>query len=187
MPKCPWHFVKHLVCMASFDMFLSLHCDLAPRIILACPLGFQLLLTWVCYLPASTATSSMLWHFVEHTQCVHWTRPERAYCSHAAEPTRWPPRLWPALQNLAKQPPPRPAGQALAAAAARQPCAVQRRPSLAYSPPGPWSSASSSAGVSASPRRRHVALATECRFAGRPYPPPRNRPRRAINGHPEPL
>ena len=35
MPKCPWHFVKHLVCMASFDMFLSLHCDLAPRIILA--------------------------------------------------------------------------------------------------------------------------------------------------------
>ena len=66
----------------------------------------------------------------------------------------------------AKQPPPRPAGQALAAAAARQPCAVQRRPSLARSPPGPWSSASSSASVSASPRRRHVALATERRFAG---------------------
>ena len=81
MPKCPWHFVKHLVCMASFDMFLSLHCDLAPWIILACPLGFQLLLTWVCYLPASTATSSMLWHFVEHTQCMHWTRPECAYCT----------------------------------------------------------------------------------------------------------
>ena len=93
--------------MASFDMILSLHCDLAPRIILACPLGFQLLLTWVCYLPASTATSSMLWHFVEHIQCVHWTRPERAYCSHAAAPTRWPPRLWPALQNLATRSPPR--------------------------------------------------------------------------------
>jgi len=23
----------------------------------------------------------MLWHFVEHTQCVHGTRPERAYCT----------------------------------------------------------------------------------------------------------
>ena len=105
MPKCPWHFVKHLVCMASFDMLLSLHCDLAPRIILACPLGFQLLLTWVCYLPASTATSSMLWHLVEHTQCMHWTRPERVYCSRAPEPTRWPPRLWPALQNLTTRSP----------------------------------------------------------------------------------
>ena len=42
----------------------------------------------------------------------------------------------------------------------------QHRPSLARSPPGPWSSASSSASVSASPRRRHVALATERRFAG---------------------
>ena len=151
MPKCPWHFVKHLVCMASFDMFLSLHCDLAPRIILACPLGFQLLLTWVCYLPASTATSSMLWHFVEHTQCVHWTRPERAYCSHAAEPTRWPPRLWPALQNLATRSPPRSIAPnhpgtlqrhhqgvlgGTPASAVRL-CHGKRRPSLARSPPGP--------------------------------------------------
>ena len=23
----------------------------------------------------------MLGHFVEHTQCMHWTRPERAYCT----------------------------------------------------------------------------------------------------------
>ena len=45
-------------------------------------------------------------------------------------------------------------------------CHGQRRPSLSRSPPGPWSSASSSASVSASPRRRHVALATERRFAG---------------------
>ena len=58
----------------------------------------------------------------------------------------------------AKQPPPRPAGQALAATAARQPCAVQRRPSLARLPPGPWSSASSSTRVSPSSRRRHVPL-----------------------------
>ena len=159
--------------MASFDMILSLHCDLAPRIILACPLGFQLLLTWVCYLPASTATSSMLWHFVEHTQCVHWTRPERANCSHAPEPTRWPPWLWPTQQHHAtrspslsyapSRPSPRPAGQALAAADARQPCTVQRRPSHSRSPPGPWNSACSSASVSTSARRRHVALATERR------------------------
>ena len=32
----------------------------------------------------------MLWHFVEHTQCMHRTRPERAYCSRAPEPTRRP-------------------------------------------------------------------------------------------------
>ena len=46
----------------------------------------------------------------------------------------------------------------------------QRRPNPSRSPPGPWSSASSSTRVSASVRRRHVALATERRFAGELIP-----------------
>ena len=149
-------------------------------------------------MPASTATSSMLWHFVEHTQCVHWTRPERAYCSHAAEPTRWPPRLWPALQNLATRSPslsyapsrssPCPASQELAAAAARQPCAVQRRPSHSRSPPGPWNSACSSAAMSASARRRHDALLLQNVGSPEAYPrPPRDRLASLINGSPVPF
>ena len=64
----------------------------------------------------------------------------------------------PSSQQRAKQPPPRPAGQALAAAAADSPCSVQRRPSHPGSPPGPWNSACSSASVSPSSRRRHVPL-----------------------------
>ena len=46
------------------------------------PLGFQLLLTWVSYLPASTATSSMLWHFVEHVPCTARARTECAFGTH---------------------------------------------------------------------------------------------------------
>ena len=91
----------------------------------------------------------------------------------------------PSSQQRAKQPPPRPAGQELAAAAARQPCAVQRRPSHPGSPPGPWSSALSSTSSCRHPQPRHVALqATERRFAGELIRPPRNRPRRAIKGGP---
>ena len=63
----------------------------------------------------------------------------------------------PSSQQRAKQPPPRPAGQELAAAA-DSPCSIQRRPSHPGSPPGPWNSACSSASVSPSSRRRHVPL-----------------------------
>ena len=126
----------------------------------------------------------MPWHCVEHLVCVHWTRPERAYCSRAPEPTRWPPRLWPALQNLATYSPshhyapsrssPRPASQELAAAAPRQPCALQRRPSHPGSPPAPVSSACSSAASSPSARRRHDALQLQKSGRRRSYPwPPR--------------
>ena len=45
-------------------------------------------------------------HYAEHLQCMLWTRPERAYCSRAPEPTRWPPRPWPALQHHATRSPP---------------------------------------------------------------------------------
>ena len=91
----------------------------------------------------------------------------------------------PSSQERAKQPPPRPAGQTLAATAARQPCAVQRRPSHPGSPPGPWSSALSSTSSCRHPQPRHVALqATARRFAGELIRPPRNRPRRAIKGGP---
>ena len=77
----------------------------------------------------------------------------------------------PSSQQRAKQPPPRPAGQELAAAAARQPCAVQRRPSHPGSPPGPWSSALSSTSSCRHPQPRHVALqATVGRFAGKLIP-----------------
>ena len=77
----------------------------------------------------------------------------------------------PSSQQRAKQPPPRPTGQALAAAAARQPCAVQRRPSHPGSPPGPWSSALSSTSSCRHPQPRHVALqATVGRFAGKLIP-----------------
>ena len=114
--------------MASFDMILSLHCDLAPRIILACPLGFQLLLTWVCYLPASTATSSMLWHLVEHTQCVHWTRPEHANCSHAPESTRWPHGFGPLCSTTPRAPLLAATRQAAPAAPGRPSASCRRRP-----------------------------------------------------------
>ena len=78
--------------------------------------------------------------------------PLRATCS--PSPQR-------AKQSLAASP----ASQGLAATAARQPCPGRRRPSLPRSPPAPWSFASLSAASSPSARRRHVAIATERRFA----------------------
>ena len=111
-----------------------------------------------------------------------------------AELTRWPHGFGPLCSTSPRTPlltatrqaaPPRPTGQALAAAAARQPCTVQCRPSHHGSPPGPWSSALSSTSSCRHPQPRHVALqATERRFAGELIRPPRNRPRRAIKGGP---
>ena len=126
---------------------------------------------------------------------MHWARPERANCSHAAEPTRWPPRLWPAMQNLAtcspslsyapSRPSPRPASQVLAAAAARQPLAMSVPSKPLPLATCPWSSALSSTSSCRHPQPRHVALqATARRFAGELIRSPRNRPRRAIKGGP---
>ena len=98
-----------------------------------------------------------------------------------------PCRTLPFSPLRAKQPPPRPAGQELAAAAARQPCAVQRRPSLFRSPPGPWNSACSSASVSTSARRRHDALATEWRSPATLSAAAAEPPCHAIKRDPEPL
>ena len=110
---------------------------------------------------------------------MRWACPERANCSRAHEP----PHRAPVLAHTAGPCHALPASPQQTArpgalqrhrqstfggtpASAVRLCHGQRRPSLSRSPPGPWSSASSSASVSASPRRRHVALATECRFAG---------------------
>ena len=112
------------------------------------------------------------------------TRPSRHAGPHGFVPLcRTSPRT-PLLSTTRQAAPPRPTGQALAAAA-RQPCAVQRRPSHPGSPPGPWSSAVSSTSSCRHPQPRHVALqATERRFARELIRPPRNRPRRAIKGGP---
>ena len=128
-------------------------------------------------MPASTATSSMLWHYVEHVPCTPGARAERAFGTRfaraAPEPTRRAPGLASTAEPRHARPsspqhakPPlatSPTGQELAATAADSPCSVQRRPSLSRSPPGPWNSASSSTSVSTSARRRHDALATEWR------------------------
>ena len=37
LPWCLWHFVKHPVCMASFGMISSLHCELELLTYPACP------------------------------------------------------------------------------------------------------------------------------------------------------
>ena len=130
-------------------------------------------------MPASTATSSVLRHSVEHVPCTPGARAERAYCSHAPEPTRRPhgfgslcsttPRA-PLLAATCQAAPPRPAGQELAAAAARQPLLRSAPPKPPRLATWPRHSPSSSTRVSASVRRRHVALATERRFAGELIP-----------------
>ena len=98
-------------------------------------------------------------------------RPSRHAGPTALARSAAPRHALPSSQQRAKQPPPRPAGQELAAAAARQPCAVQRRPSHPGSPPGPWSSALSSTSSCRHPQPRHVALqATVGRFAGKLIP-----------------
>ena len=122
-------------------------------------------------------TCSMPRHCVEHLPCVHWTRPERAYCTSGARAAASRPALTPARdrpqparrvplhatcspspqrakQSLAASP----ASQGLAATAARQPCSGQRRPSHPGSPPAPVNSANLSPRPSASYRRRHDAL-----------------------------
>ena len=76
----------------------------------------------------------------------------------------------PSSQQFAKQPPPRPAGQELAAAAARQPLLRSAPPKPPRLATWPRHSPSSSTRVSASVRRCHVALATERRFAGELIP-----------------
>ena len=48
LSRSPCHFVKHLVCIVSFDMIFSLHCVLNPLTQQPCPLRSQLLLTQVC-------------------------------------------------------------------------------------------------------------------------------------------
>ena len=56
-------------------------------------------------MPASTATSSVLWHSVEHVPCTPGARAERAYCTTRARADTLAPRLWPALQHLATHSP----------------------------------------------------------------------------------
>ena len=141
----------------------------------------------------------MPWHFAEHLVGMHWARPERANCSRAHEP----PRRAPVLAHTAgprhalpaspqhDSPPWRPTAPPPEhfwrhAGVGRQPCAVQRRPSHPGSPPGPLNSSSSSTSVSPSSRRRHVPCSYRTAVRRPPYPPPRNRPRRAIKGTPSP-
>ena len=118
--------------------------------------------------------------------CVwHARAPSRHAGPHGFGPLcRTSPRT-PLLSGTLQAAPPRPTGQALAAAATRQPCTMQRLPSHPGSPPGPWSSALSSTSSCRHPQPRHIALqATARRFAGELIRPPRNRPRRAIKGGP---
>ena len=119
-------------------------------------------------------------HCVEHLVCVHWTRPERAYCSHAPEPTRRPHGFGSLCSTTPRAPLLAALCQAAPAAPGRPRASRRRRrqPLLHSAPPKPprlatWPrhSPSSSTRVSASVRRRHVALATERRFAGELIPP----------------
>ena len=144
----------------------------------------------------------MLGHFVEHTQCVHWTRPERAYCtmprpSRHAGPlalahTAAPRHALPASQHRAKPPwhaTAPPPGRSWRHSGVRSGSSHgQRRPNPSRSPPGPWSSASSSTAMSASARRRHDALLLQNVGSPEAYPrPPRNRLASLINGRPGPF
>ena len=91
----------------------------------------------------------------------------------------------PLLTATRQAAPPCPTGQALAAAAARQPLAMSVPPKPLPLATCPWSSALSSTSSCRHPQPRHVALqATARRFAGELIRPPRNRPRRAIKGGP---
>ena len=97
-------------------------------------------------------------------------RPSRHTGPTALARSAAPRHALPSSQQRAKQPPPRPAGQELAAAAARQPLLRSAPPKPPRLATWPRHSPSSSTRVSASVRRRHVALATERRFAGELIP-----------------
>ena len=81
---------------------------------------------------------------------MHWTRPERAYCSHAAEPTRWPPRLWPALQNLTTRSPPR-------SIAPNHPGTLQRRRQGVFGGTPASAAAPATGSAAQTPPARHLA------------------------------
>ena len=180
---------------------MALQCEHAPLIKLTCPLDSQLLLTWVCSVPASPKPCSRPWHYDEHVLCTPRARAKRAFGTRfaraAPEPTHRAPGLASTAEPRHARPsspqhakPPlatSPTGQELAATAADSPCSVQRRPSLFRSPPGPWNSASSSTSVSASARRRHDALATEWRSPATLSAAAAEPPCHAIKRDPEPL
>ena len=90
----------------------------------------------------------MLWHLVEHTQCVHWTRPERAYCSRAPEPTRQPHGLG-SLCSTTPRAPLLAATRQAAPAAPGRPSASRRRPA-----------ASAHVGAAKASHARHLAPGT---------------------------
>ena len=185
MPRCLWHFVKHPECIARFGMISSLHCELGLLTKPPCPLIFPLSLTLSCCLPTSPERSGVPWHFTELLVGAQWARPERANCSRAPEPTRWPPWFWPALQRHATRYPPR-------SIAPSRPGSQQHRrqsswwhaggrnasrpgrcrPSRQRLPPASWSSACSSTASS----RRPTSLPCGAPTSTTPPPPIPRRP-----------
>ena len=128
--------------------------------------------------------------------CVRRARPERANCSRAHEPPRRAPVLahtaeprhaLPASQHRAKPPwhaTAPPPGHSWRHSGVRSGSNHgQCRPNPSRSPPGPWSSASSSAAMSSRASRCHDALLLQNVGSPEAYPrPPRNRLASLING-----
>ena len=88
-------------------------------------------------------------HCVEHLVCVHWTRPERANCSHAPEPTRWPHGFGPLCSTTPRAPLLAATRQAAPAAPGRPSASRRRRPT-----------ASAHVGAAKASHARHLAPGT---------------------------